>query len=222
MEPIFIQEGLLRHVFRGSYWFTQMMSHMDLEGTDQLILHIQEDILAIFVFWMFHSRVPGLHEVGKYSSIPSQDDEDDYQTLLVRTWVFADSVDLPGLQNALMARLFDALDNPARDLTAETLQILLLVSEANTSMRWALVQYMLWWEDQSTRGMNDYEPMPHPRLEPYIDVEEVKGIEADLHAAREVRSGMNEQERKKRPTAKMFLVCDMYAKSSGSREEGHV
>lgn len=213
VEPIFVQEGLLRLVFRGSFWFERTMRQMEFEGTDRLVLHTQEDILALFVFWAFHTRVPGLHEFGKYHSIPSQDDEDDYQTLLVRTWVFADSVDLPAFQNALMVKLFDALDNPAKDLTAETLQICLLVSESATRMRWALVQYMLWWEDQSTRGMNDYEPTPHPRLQPYINIEEVKGIEADLHAAREVRSGMNNQERKKRPIAGLFFVCDPCAKS---------
>ncbi|GIZ47949.1 hypothetical protein CKM354_001102400 [Cercospora kikuchii] len=115
-EPIFVQEGLLRLVFRGSLWFKFTIAQMDLKSTSRLVLYTQQDVLAMFLFWVFHARVPGLHEVGQYPSIPSQDDEDDYQTLLVRTWVFADSVELPGLQNALMTKLFDAFDNPAKDI----------------------------------------------------------------------------------------------------------
>lgn len=210
-EPIFVQEGLLRLVFRGSLWFKFTIAQMDLKSTSRLVLYTQQDVLAMFLFWVFHARVPGLHEVGQYPSIPSQDDEDDYQTLLVRTWVFADSVELPGLQNALMTKLFDAFDNPAKDITAETLQICLLASEAGTKMRWALLQYFLWCEDHSERGSDDCELQHHARLQPYIDVEGVKEIEADLEDARTVRRVLDANQRKKRPVAKSFLVFDPLA-----------
>ncbi|KAF2206354.1 hypothetical protein CERZMDRAFT_103475 [Cercospora zeae-maydis SCOH1-5] len=210
-EPIFVQEGLLRLIFRDSLWYKFAIAQMELKSTNRLVLYTQEDVLAMFLFWIFNTRVPGLHEVGQYPSIPSQDDEDDYQTLLVRTWVFADSVELPGLQNTLMTRLFDAFDNPAKDISGETLQICLLVSESGTKMRWALLQYFLWWEDHSEQTTEQHPLLPHPRLQPYINFEGVKEIEADLEDARMVRRVLDAGQRKKRPVAKSFLVFDQLA-----------
>ncbi|KAI5365004.1 hypothetical protein Slin15195_G045420 [Septoria linicola] len=210
IQPIFVQEGLLRLVFRDSTWFKHTMECMP---TNRLVLNVQRDVLAVFMYYVFHGRVPGLHEVGQYAIIPSQDDEDDYHTLLVLTWVFAESVELSSLQNALMAKLFDGFDNPAKNLTSETLQICLLVSESGTKMRSALIEYALWLEKQHNPGNDGCEPTSQSRLQPYVDLAEIKSIEKDLKEARAVWSIANSEEesacRRKKPLAKSYFLPDL-------------
>lgn len=204
--PILVQRALLSRIFHNSPWFKRALNCMDSRSSDELQIDIDEDIFAMFIYWLFHQRIPEIFDIENSIGIPDQEAKDEYQTLLVRTWAFADNIELPKFQNDVMRALFDTFNDDDRHLTPEALQACLLVSESGTRMRAALVQYMLWW-DELTEHLREWVPVSSAKLQSMVNLEVIEGIRQDIDDWQKIHDVLEESgECRGRPRAEQFLM----------------
>ena len=80
----------------------------ELRYHDTLVLDTDVFIYAMFIYWLYHQRVPEPGDFnGDWSKPLTQHERGEFQVLLVSSWTFAEQWRVPRLQNASMDTQFD-------------------------------------------------------------------------------------------------------------------
>lgn len=185
----------------------------ELRYDDTLELDTGPVVYAIFVYWLYHGRIPEPRNFHGDLSEPLTDYErGDFQAILASSWAFAEDWRVPRLQNAIMDTLFDTFttgDTIAPDVMKECLGI----SRKESAMRFALIFYMLWSDNvkqQQDPGSSEEETK---LLVDTVDIGEVAGFDDDFMLATEVlvwrereALALGESADGEMPTAEKFYV----------------
>lgn len=145
-------------------------------------------VLSIFIYWLFHSRVPDAAaaavDVNVVSPNQTPHQHQQHQISLTHAWNFAKDWNLPLLQNEILKAFFRTLEEEEEPLDAKTFETCLEISSAKSALRFALLAVLLWWDDlheellggsrrRGGRGM----------LSDTIDIRGVEGFEEDFERA---------------------------------------
>lgn len=168
-------------------------------------------VLSIFIYWLFHSRVPDAAvdvNVVSPNQTPHQHQHQQHQISLAHAWNFAKDWNLPLLQNEILKAFFRTLEEE-EPLDAKTFETCLEISSAKSALRFALLAFLLWWDDLaeelllggSRRGGREI-------LSDTIDIRGVEGFEEDFERA----LGVWEDEGRRRGR-RYNAVDDVYVES---------
>lgn len=169
-------------------------------------------VLSIFIYWLFHSRVLDAAvdvNVVSPNQTPHQHQHQQHQISLTHAWNFAKDWNLPLLQNEILKAFFRTLEEEEESLDAKTFETCLEISSAKSALRFALVAFLLWWDDLheellggSRRGGG------REMLSDTIDIRGVEGFEEDFERA----LGVWEDEGRRRGR-RYNAVDDVYVES---------
>lgn len=177
-------------------------------------------VLSIFIYWLFHSRVPDAAVVDVNVDVVSpnrtpyqhQHQQQQHQISLTHAWNFAKDWNLPLLQNEILKAFFRTLEEEEEPLDAKTFETCLEISSAKSALRFALVAFLLWWDDLheellggSRRGGG--RGQGRGMLSDTIDIRGVEGFEEDFERA----LGVWEEEGRRR--GRRDAVGDVYVES---------
>ncbi|KAI5365003.1 hypothetical protein Slin15195_G045410 [Septoria linicola] len=156
--------------------------HCLLNDPNTLYLDTEFSVFVILVYWMFHQQVPKPQDFdGEYTEVVDEDDRGSYQIMLVKSWAFAEKWSILDLQNAIMENLFSTFSEAAID--ADVLSTCLQISRRDSTMRFALIGYMLWSDEvQEQIGLSEAEDV----LADLVDISRVDGFEENFLLAAEV------------------------------------
>lgn len=168
-------------------------------------------VLSIFIYWLFHSRVPdaAVVDVVSPNQTPHQHQHEQHQISLTHAWNFAKDWNLPLLQNEILKAFFRTLEEE-EPLDAKTFETCLEISGAGSALRFALLAVLLWWDDlheelllggSRRRGGREM-------LSDTIDIRGVEGFEEDFERA----LGVWEDEGRRRGR-RYNAVDDVYVES---------
>lgn len=150
-------------------------------------------VLSIFIYWLFHSRVPdaAIVDVNVVSPnrTPHHNQHQQHQISLTHAWNFAKDWNLPLLQNEILKAFFRTLEEEEEPLDAKTFETCLGISGAGSALRFALLAVLLWWDDLheelllggSRRGGG--RGRGREMLSDTIDIRGVEGFEEDFERA---------------------------------------
>lgn len=172
-------------------------------------------VLSIFIYWLFHSRVPDAAIVDVNVNVvsphqtPHQHQHQQHQISLTHAWNFAKDWHLPLLQNEILKAFFCTLEEEEEPLDAKTFETCLEISSAGSALRFALLAVLLWWDDlyeellggSRRRGGREM-------LSDTIDIRGVEGFEEDFERA----LGVWEEEGRRRGR-RYNAVDDVYVES---------
>lgn len=172
-------------------------------------------VLSIFIYWLFHSRVPDAAIVDVNVNVvspnqtPHHHQHQQHQISLTHAWNFAKDWNLPLLQNEILKAFFRTLEEE-EPLDAKTFETCLEISSAKSALRFALLAVLLWWDDLheelllggSRRGRG------REMLSDTIDIRGVEGFEEDFERA----LGVWEEEGRRRGR-RYNAVDDVYVES---------
>lgn len=167
-------------------------------------------VLSIFIYWLFHSRVPDAAvDVNVVSPNQTPHQHQQHQISLTHAWNFAKDWNLPLLQNEILKAFFRTLEEEEEPLDAKTFETCLEISSAKSALRFALLAVLLWWDDlhegllggSRRRGGREM-------LSDTIDIRGVEGFEEDFGRA----LGVWEDEGRRRGR-RYNAVDDVYVES---------
>lgn len=168
-------------------------------------------VLSIFIYWLFHSRVPDAAvdvNVASPNQSPYQHQHQQHQISLTHAWNFAKDWNLPLLQNEILKAFFRTLEEE-EPLDAKTFETCLEISGAKSALRFALLAVLLWWDDlhEELLGARRREG-GREMLSDTIDIRGVEGFEEDFERA----LGVWEEEGRRRGR-RYNAVDDVYVES---------
>ncbi|EME43617.1 hypothetical protein DOTSEDRAFT_54384 [Dothistroma septosporum NZE10] len=110
LPPVLVQRTLLS---RSSPQIKKKIGQNTAEdGTRDLRCDAPASVLKVFIYWLFHDGVPSFEDCTDMTSPGSSEYEarEQYQILLVRTWMFAKDKQLSAIQNAVTFHFFEEID----------------------------------------------------------------------------------------------------------------
>lgn len=173
-------------------------------------------VLSIFIYWLFHSRVPDAAivdvDVNVVSPNQTPHQHQQHQISLTHAWNFAKDWNLPLLQNEILKAFFRTLEEEEEEpLDAKTFETCLEISSAKSALRFALLAVLLWWDDLQEEllgGSRRRGGRGREMLSDTIDIRGVEGFEEDFERA----LGMWEDEGRRRGRRE-DAVDDVYVES---------
>lgn len=169
-------------------------------------------VLSIFIYWLFHSRVPDAAVVDVVSPNQTPHQHQQHQISLTHAWNFAKDWNLPLLQNEILKAFFRTLEEE-EPLDAKTFETCLEISSAKSALRFALLAVLLWWDDLHEELLGGSRRRGgREMLSDTIDIRGVEGFEEDFERA----LGVWEEEGRRRGR-RYNAVDDVYV---GSRPWG--
>ncbi|KAK4621933.1 hypothetical protein CLAFUW4_07078 [Fulvia fulva] len=196
-EPVFVQRAFLSRI--SPKIKKKIEQNMGEDGTRNLHLEAPAPVVKLFLFWLFHDRVPSFKDLSDLTPPDTSDYEtrEQYQIILIKAWVWANDKELPAMQNAIMRHFFDEID--VQILSEDVLQEGLLKTRAGMRMRKALLEELVWLEDHTIIEDDDDDD---GNLLEHLNVTYVYGFDQDCEEAIEAC----EKRCKKRGTAGDYLV----------------
>lgn len=170
-------------------------------------------VLSIFIYWLFHSRVPDAAaavdvNVVSPNQTPHHHQHHQHQISLTHAWNFAKDWNLPLLQNEILKAFFRILEEE-EPLDAKTFETCLEISSAKSALRFALLAFLLWWDDLHEELLGGSRRRGgREMLCDTIDIRGVEGFEEDFERA----LGVWEDEGRRRGR-RGDAVDDVYAES---------
>lgn len=144
-------------------------------------------VLSIFIYWLFHSRVPDAAVVDVNVVSPNQTphhhQHHQHQISLTHAWNFAKDWNLPLFQNEILKAFFRTLEEEG-PLDAKTFETCLEISSAKSALRFALLAVLLWWDDLHEELLGGCRRGGgREMLSDTIDIRGVEGFEEDFERA---------------------------------------
>lgn len=147
-------------------------------------------VLSIFIYWLFHSRVPDAAavdvdvDVVSPNQTPHQHQHQQHQISLTHAWNFAKDWNLPLLQNEILKAFFRTLEEEEEPLDAKTFETCLEISSTGSALRFALLAVLLWWDDLHEELLGGSRTGGgREMLSDTIDIRGVDGFEEDFERA---------------------------------------
>lgn len=167
-------------------------------------------VLSIFIYWLFHSRVPDAPAAAVDVNVVSPNQTPhQHQISLTHAWNFAKDWNLPLLQNEILKAFFRTLEEEEEPLDAKTFETCLEISSAGSALRFALVAFLLWWDDLAEELLGGSRRRGgREMLSDTIDIRGVEGFEEDFERA----LGVWEDEGRRRGR-RYNAVDDVYVES---------
>ncbi|PIA92317.1 hypothetical protein CB0940_09843 [Cercospora beticola] len=177
-RPLLISRSLLEHA--SPLFVTKLRYH------DTLVLDTNVFVYAIFIYWLYHERVPEPGDFnGDWSKPLTEHERGEFQVLLVSSWTFAEQWHVPRLQNAIIDALFDTFTT-GETVAPDVMESCLKISRKESAMRFALMFYMLWSDNIKQQQDTGSSEEGMKLLVDTVDIGEVAGFDDDFMLATEV------------------------------------